>query len=137
MISTKGRYAMRLMVDLAEHSNGNNVSLKSISSRQDISLKYLEKILPPLVQNNLITGSPGPKGGYRLTRDPADYTILEILNTTEGTLAPVACLDCPEKPCQRKETCPTVGMWEGLHTVIRDYFENITLKDLMHKDKQK
>lgn len=134
-ISTRGRYAMRVLVDLAEHSDGNYISLKSISERQEISLKYLERIMPVLVQNGLIEGIQGKNGGYRLTRKPEAYTAKEILLLTEGGLAPVACLSCEAETCTRRENCRTVAMWEGLQKVTLDYFENITLKDLM-KDEQ-
>ncbi len=134
LISTRGRYALRVMVDLAEHSNGNYIAMKEVAARQDISLKYLERILPLLVKEKLIEGVHGKGGGYRLTRKPSEYTVGEILRLTEGDLAPVSCLDCRGVDCDRRESCRTLPMWEKLDKIVNEYFDGITIRDLMFKD---
>ena len=133
MISTRGRYALRVMIDLAEHSDGNYIAMKSVAERQGISLKYMEKILPPLVSANLIEGVHGKGGGYRLTRAPEAYSVSEILSLTEGSLAPVACLECGAEACKRAPECRTLPMWTELDRLINGYLEKITLADLMKK----
>lgn len=135
MVSTRGRYALRVMIDLAETGNGGPVAMKTIAERQDISLKYLERILPVLVKNNLVEGMQGKGGGYWLTRNPEEYKVGEILRLTEGSLAPVSCLDCEKDACGRAGTCRTRPMWEELNGIIDEYFDRITLADLM-KDKE-
>ncbi len=132
-VSTRGRYALRVMIDIAENNNGNYISMKSVAERQDISLKYLERILPVLVANNLLTGIQGKGGGYKLTREPKDYTISEILRLTEGDLAPVACLECNAKICEHQKECRTLPMWSKLNEHITDYLDSVTLADLMKK----
>lgn len=134
LISTRGRYALRVMVDLAEHSNGNYIAMKEVAARQDISLKYLERILPLLVKEDLIEGVHGKGGGYRLTRKPKEYSVGEILRLTEGDLAPVSCLDCRGLDCDRKEQCRTLPMWQKIDKIVNDYFDGITIGDLMYKD---
>ena len=134
MISTRGRYALRVMVDIAEHSNGNYIAMKEVAARQEISLKYLERILPLLVKENMIEGVHGKGGGYRLTRPPKDYRVGDILRLTEGDLAPVSCLDCRGVNCDRKETCRTLPMWEKIDKIVNDYFDSVTIEDLMYKD---
>lgn len=130
MVSTKGRYALRVMIDLAEHRSDKYVPLKEVAERQEISEKYLENILKVLVQNGFLTGLRGKGGGYRLTRSPDQYTVAEILELTEGSLAPVSCL-APNAPvCPRMANCRTYGMWKGLDELISNYFSNITLEDL-------
>ena len=131
MISTRGRYALRVMVDLAEHAQDAYVPMKAVAQRQGISLKYLEKILPVLVKNRLIDGVHGKGGGYKLTRPPQAYTAGEILRLTEGDLAPVSCLECSAGECDRTEQCRTRPMWEGLHDRINSYLDGVTLADLM------
>lgn len=133
MISTKGRYALRVMIDLAEHYDGNYISMKSVAERQEISLKYMEKILPPLVAAQLVEGVHGRGGGYRLTRKPEEYPIGEILRQTEGDLAPVSCLECGAQQCARSAECRTLPLWEGLDKVINQYLNSVTLADLMQK----
>jgi len=133
MISTKGRYALRVMVDLAENGNGGYVALKTIAERQDISLKYLERILPVLTKNGLIEGIQGKGGGYRLCRKPAEYTVGEILNLTEGRFSSVTCLESGECKCDRAGECRTLRMWQGLQALVDDYFDGITIADLMIK----
>lgn len=131
MISTKGRYALRVMIDLAQQNTDRYVPLDEIAARQEISKKYLEIILKTLVKNKLLKGLRGKGGGYRLTRDPAEYTVGEILELTEGTLAPVACLQADAEPCGRKDVCKTLPLWEKFHQMIRDFFFSVTLKDLL------
>lgn len=131
MISTKGRYALRVMIDLAEHAEEGYLPMKEVAERQGISLKYLERILPALSKNNLVEGIHGKGGGYRLTRSPRDYTVGEILRLTEGDLAPVACLECNAAPCSRKDTCKTLAMWTKFYHITNEYFDQITIEDLL------
>lgn len=133
MVSTRGRYALRVMIDLAEHSTGGYIPMKSVAERQGISLKYLEKILRFLVAANLIEGVHGKGGGYRLTRPPQAYPIREILCLTEGTLAPVACLECDGKGCERAADCRTLPLWTRLDQLVNDFLDHVTLADLMKK----
>lgn len=131
MISTKGRYALRVMVDLAEHRDAAYVPLKEIAERQQISEKYLESILKVLVREELLQGLRGKGGGYRLTRAPEDYSVGSILRLTEDGLAPVACLDGKAGPCGRAADCPTLPLWQGLDRVIQTYLDGYTLADLL------
>ena len=133
MISTRGRYAIRVMIDLAEQGSSNYIRLKDISERQDISLKYLESITTMLSKAGLIDGVHGRGGGYKLNRTPNDYSIGEILRITEGTLAPVACLGCDAKYCEREPICRTLPMWKELYQTRNTFFDNYTLADLMKK----
>lgn len=130
IVSTKGRYALRVMIDLAEHQAERYVPLKEVAARQDISEKYLENILKVLVQNGFLEGLRGKGGGYRLTRSPDQYTVAEILLLTEGSLAPVSCLTPGAPACERMANCHTYTMWKGLNDLIADYFGKITLADL-------
>ena len=130
IVSTKGRYALRVMIDLAEHQSDKYVPLKEVAARQEISEKYLENILKVLVQNGFLEGLRGKGGGYRLTRSPEQYTVEEILNLTEGNLAAVSCLTPGAPPCHRMAECRTYNMWKGLDEMISDYFSKITLADL-------
>lgn len=130
IVSTKGRYALRVMIDLAEHQAERYVPLKEVAARQDISEKYLENILKVLVQNDFLEGLRGKGGGYRLTRSPDQYTVAEILLLTEGSLAPVSCLTPGAPACERMANCRTYTMWKGLNDLIADYFGKITLADL-------
>jgi len=136
MISTRGRYAIRLMIDLAEHGTTDYIRLKDISERQDISQKYLESITTTLSKSGLIDGAHGKGGGYRLNRTPEEYTIGEILRTTEGSLAPVACLGCDAKKCERESVCRTLPMWEKLYHLVNDFFDSMTIADLMKQDSE-
>ena len=131
MISTKGRYALRVMVDLAENSDGGYLPMKDIACRQEISLKYLEKILPSLVAGGLIEGVHGKGGGYKLTKKPDECTVGEILRLTEGELAPVSCLECNAEPCERASDCRTLPMWTKLNSLINGFFDSVTVADLM------
>jgi len=133
LISTRGRYALRVMIDLAENQNEGYLPMKAVAERQGISLKYLEKILPVLTKNGYIEGVHGKGGGYRLTKEPELYRIGDILRLTEGDLASVSCLENGAEPCQNSGKCRTVAMWSGLNKVVNDYFDGITLKDLMEK----
>lgn len=130
IVSTKGRYALRVMIDLAEHQAERYVPLKEVAARQDISEKYLENILKVLVQNGFLEGLRGKGGGYRLTHSPDQYTVAEILLLTEGSLAPVSCLTPGAPACERMANCRTYTMWKGLNDLIADYFGKITLADL-------
>lgn len=131
MVSTRGRYALRVLVDLAEQGGGGYLPLKAVAERQEISPKYLEQILRLLVGAKLVEGVQGKGGGYRLTRPPQDYTVGEILRLTEGSLAPVACLDCGAPACKRASDCRTLPLWTGLDKVVNDYLDRVTLADLM------
>ena len=134
LVSTRGRYALRVMIDLAEHCDGEYVSMKSVAERQMLSLKYLERIIPVLAKNGLVEGVHGKGGGYRLTRNPNEYKIGEILRLTEGDLAPVSCLECNAEKCDRAAECKTLPMWKGFHDMANKYFDGITLADLMKTD---
>ena len=131
MISTRGRYALRVMIDLAEHNNGGYIPMKDVAERQGLSLKYLERILPVLAKNKLILGVHGKGGGYRLSRAPEEYKVGEILRLTEGNLAPVSCLERDAKPCDRAAECRTLKMWSDFFDMINKYFDGITIADLM------
>ena len=133
-ISTKGRYALRMLVDLAEHQNCGFVSLKDIADRQNISKKYLEQIIPVLNKSNILKTNRGFQGGYMLSKSPDQYKVGDILRLTEGNLAPVACLEKAQNDCPRKETCSTLPICQGLHKVICDYLENITLQDIIDQN---
>lgn len=134
MISTRGRYALRVMIDLAENQNGRYIPMKEVAQRQDISLKYLERILPALAKNNYIEGVHGKGGGYKLTRPPEEYKVGDILRLTEGDLAPVACLECGASPCEREGKCRTLAMWAKFNHMTNEYFDSVTIADLMVED---
>lgn len=131
MISTRGRYALRMMLDLAEHQENGHVPLKDVAARQEISKKYLEQIIPILNRADMLVTVRGYQGGYRLTRSPKDYTLGEILRATEGSLAPVTCLEGTQNPCSRRADCATLPIWVGLDKVINDYLDSITLQDIL------
>lgn len=131
MISTKGRYAIRILLDLAEHNNGSYIPMKEVAARQDISLKYIEKIMPSLKAAGLIDSVHGIGGGYKLTRDPDQYTLWDILSVAEGDLAPVSCLSDGAPVCNRAAECRTLPVWENYYALTRKYFSGITLRDLM------
>ena len=132
LVSTKGRYALRVMIDLAEHQSDGFIPLKVIAERQEISEKYLENIIKLLVKAKLLTGLRGKGGGYQLTKAPEQYTVESILRITEDSMAPVACLEPGAAACPRAAECRTLSMWQGLDKLITEYFANITLADLMH-----
>lgn len=131
MISTKGRYALRVMIDLAQRDRSKYIPLKEIAARQNISEKYLEIIIKSLSKEHFVEGLRGKGGGYRLTHSPEDYTVASILRITEGTLAPVACLTEDPNTCERASFCNTLPMWTGLYKVINDYLEGVSLSDLV------
>ncbi len=131
-ISTKGRYALRFMLELAANE-GSFMALKDIAEKQNISKKYLEQIVPLLNRSGMLLTNRGYQGGYKLAKKPKEYTAGEILRITEGSLAPVACLDGETNTCERKSLCPTLEMWQGLYKVMNDYLDSITLQDLLDK----
>ena len=135
IVSTKGRYALRVLVDMAEHSATERIPLKEIAERQNISQKYIESIMTLLSKNGFVDGVHGKGGGYKLKRPPQDYKVGEILRLTEGTLAPVSCLDCAAATveCERKSECRTLPMWEKLDSLISGYLDSVSLLDLMKK----
>ena len=134
MISSKGRYALRVMIDLAEHNTGELIPMKDVAERQNISLKYLERILPDLKKNKLVDAIHGKGGGYRLSRAPEEYTVGEILRIIEGDLSPVACLAEDAKPCDFSSQCRTLSMWKKFYELTNEYFDSITIADLMKND---
>ncbi len=131
MISTKGRYALRVMIDLAEHVDEDRVPLKDIAERQDISKKYLEIIVKELVSADLVKGIHGRNGGYKLSRDPEDYNVAEIIGTMEGSLSSVACLADKSYDCPRKDICKTLPMWTEFDNLVYDFFSNKKLSELV------
>lgn len=136
-ISTKGRYALRMLLDLAEHPDDGFIALKDIARRQQISRKYLEQIIPILNRSDILISNRGSQGGYKLARTPDYYTVGDILRMTEGNLAPVACLEqCPNQ-CERSADCPTLPVWQGLDRVISEYLDGITLKDILDQQKER
>ena len=130
-VSTKGRYALRIMVDLAEHNSGDYVRLKDISERQGITLKYMEQIMPLLTKAGYVRSYRGNNGGYMLARKPEEYVVGDILRTTEGSLSPIPCLEDEPNRCVRHEDCATLPFWTGLYKVINEYIDSVTLDDLI------
>ena len=133
LISTKGRYALRVMIDLAERRSEAYIPLREIAQRQEISEKYLEAIIKILVRARLLSGLRGKGGGYQLTKPPEQYTVGAILRLTEESLAPVTCLEQDAAPCARATACRTLPVWQGLDRVINEYLDNITLADLLRR----
>ncbi len=131
LISTRGRYALRVVVDLAEHQSEGYIPLKVIAARQDISEKYLENIIKVLVKAHMLTGLRGKGGGYKLTRSPEEYTLGGILRLTEESLSPVSCVEAGAEPCAHMDECRTVWVWQGLDRAINEYLDGITIADLM------
>lgn len=131
LISTRGRYALRVLIDLAGHTEAGYVPMKDIAKRQGISLKYLERIIPVLSRNGIIEGLQGKGGGYRLAKLPEECKIGDILRLTEGDLAPVACLECGTPPCERTSECRTYPMWVEFYQMINDFFDHKTLADMV------
>lgn len=136
-ISTKGRYALRMLLDLAEHENEGYIALKDIAERQEISKKYLEQIVPILNKSNILQTNRGFQGGYKLANPPSKYTVGMILRLTEGSLAPVACLDQDPIQCSRSNICATLPVWQGLYKVITDYLDGITLQDILDMQRER
>lgn len=137
IVSTKGRYALMVMVDLANHDDGGYISLADISERQNLSMKYLENVVSMLNKGGMLKSLRGKKGGYRLVKDTKDYTVGEILRTTEGSLAPVECIKTGEVNCGKADKCITLPLWIGLDRVIDRYLDNITLADVIDGDTSK
>ena len=137
MISTKGRYAIRVLIDLAENSRGEYIPLKDIAARQGISKKYLEIIVKDLVAGGILTGASGKGGGYRLCRKPEEYNIGEIIELMEGSLSPVACLAGKENDCPRKSACQTLPLWEEYDRLVHDFFYSKKLSDLIRKQESR
>lgn len=136
-ISTKGRYALRMLLDLAEHNSGEFIPLKDIAERQNISKKYLEQIVSILGRSDMLQTTRGFQGGYRLAKSPDKYVIGEILRITEGGLAPITCLENESNLCERCNDCITLPLWEGLYKVITEYLDNVTLQDLLDKQRSR
>lgn len=136
-ISTKGRYALRMLLDLAEHQQDGYIALKDIARRQEISKKYLEQIIPILNRSDILLANRGFQGGYRLAKAPDQYTVGEILRITEGGLAPVSCLNTTPINCSRSAECPTLPVWQGLYRVINEYLDGITLQDLLDQQQSR
>ena len=134
LVSTRGRYALRVLIDMAEHQSEDYVPLKEIAQRQEISEKYLESIVKTLVKGGVLTGLRGKGGGYRLGKPPDQLTVGAILRITEGSLAPVSCLEDGAASCARVEVCRTLSMWQGLDRVIREYLDGFTIADLMETE---
>jgi Rrf2 family protein len=134
-MSTKGRYALRVMIDLAIHDTGEFIPLKNVSSRQEITIKYLEQIIPMLSRAGYLKSSRGKDGGYRLARHAKDYRVGDILRAVEGDLSPVACMEDDPNRCPRSGWCPTLPLWEGLNKVINEYLDGVTLEDLVERSR--
>ena len=137
MVSTRGRYALRMMLDLAEYQGDGYVALKDIAQRQEISKKYLEQIIPVLNRAGLLQTVRAYLGGYRLAKTPDKYTLGEILRATEGSMAPVACLETKPNPCHRCGECATLPIWEGLDKVVSEYLDGITLQDVLDQQHER
>lgn len=133
LISTRGRYALRVLLDLAENQVDGYIPMKDVAKRQELSLKYIERIMPVLSKSKYVLGVHGKGGGYRLAMEPKDYRVGDILRLAEGDLAPVACLGCDAKPCAKAKECKTLPMWSEFHKMVNDYFDSITLEDLLRK----
>ena len=137
MVSTRGRYALRMMLDLAEYQGDGYVALKDIAQRQEISKKYLEQIIPVLNRAGLLQTVRGYLGGYRLAKTADKYTVGEILRATEGSMAPVACLETKPNTCHRCNDCATLPVWEGLDKVVSEYLDGITLQDILDRQRER
>lgn len=136
-ISTKGRYALRMLLHLAEHRNCGFIALKDIAERQHISKKYLEQIIPIFNKSGILKTNRGSQGGYQLAKAPDQYTIGEILRLTEGSLAPIACVEQDLSDCERRGDCAMLPVWQGLYHVISDYLDHITLQDILDQQKER
>lgn len=134
MVSAKGRYALRIFIDLAQNQGDGFVALSEVSKRQDVSLKYLETIVATLVRGNLLRSQRGMSGGYRLSREAKDISIYDIFNLTEGSLSPVACINCGENFCNRSDVCFTKEMWTNVDNLLNNYFKGISIQDLLDKN---
>ncbi|MDR1868941.1 MAG: Rrf2 family transcriptional regulator [Treponema sp.] len=132
-VSTKGRYALRMLLDLAEHKGDGFISLKEIAERQNISKQYLEQIVSLLNTSNILRTNRGKQGGYMLAKEPSEYNVRDILRITEGNLAPVTCLEEEVNTCEKVATCKTIALWKGLNDVISEYLSGVTLKDMLEQ----
>ena len=132
-VSTKGRYALRMLLDLAEHKEEGFIPLKDIAERQNISKQYLEQIVSIINSSGALRTNRGKQGGYMLAKEPSSYTVGQILRMTEGNLAPIVCLEDKVNQCERVKKCKTISMWKGLYKVITDYLDGITLQDILEK----
>lgn len=133
IISTRGRYALRVVLDIAENCNDKYIPMKDVAARQELSVKYLEQIMPILNKSGILESAHGKKGGYKLAKDVTEIRVGDILRLTEGDLAPVACLSAKAEACEKINDCRTRGLWEGLDKVINDYLDNITIDQLLCK----
>lgn len=133
-ISTKGRYSLRLMLDLAQHYEDGSLSLKDISERQNISKKYLEQIVPPLTKADLLISNRGHMGGYRLAKSPSEITVAAVVECTEGSLQPVSCMSDTSNECPQQLECLTLPVWQGLYGVMSEYLESISLQDILDRN---
>ncbi len=136
-ISTKGRYAVRVMLDLALHNNGDSIKVKDIAARQDISEKYLEQIIAMLLKAEYVISTRGARGGYRLAKDPSEYTVGMIIRLTEGSIAPVTCLEEGTETCGRCEECETLQVWQDVYDAVNNVVDNVTIADLMERRRQR
>lgn len=136
-ISTKGRYALRMLIDLAEHQQDGFVSLKDVANRQGISKKYLEQIVAMLNRPDILRTNRGYQGGYRLAKPASEYTVGDVLRITEGGLEPVSCLDENSAQCERADFCATLPIWKGLSKVINEYLDSVTLQDLVEEERER
>ena len=134
MVSAKGRYALRIFLDLAENQGDGYVALSEVSKRQDVSLKYLETIVATLVRGGLLRSQRGMSGGYRLSRDAKDISIYQIFNLTEGSLSPVACINCGQNFCTREGICQTKEIWTNVDNLLNNYYQSISVQDLLEKN---
>lgn len=135
-ISTKGRYAIRMLLDLAEHQNCGFIALKDIAKRQNISKKYLEQIIPIFNKSDILRTNRGSQGGYQLAKNPDQYTVGEILRLTEGSLSPIVCLEEDPIRCERSIDCLMLPVWKGLYDIITQYLDGITLQDILDQQKE-
>jgi len=133
IVSTRGRYALRVLIDMAEHSDAERIPLKEIAERQEISQKYIEAIMTLLSKNGFVDGVHGKGGGYKLNRKPEEYKVGDVLRLTEGTLAPVACLEAGAEKCNKEANCRTLPMWSKLDELIEGYLDSVSVADLMKK----
>lgn len=136
-ISTKGRYALRMLIDLAEHQNEGYIPLGDIADRQGISKKYLEQIVPALNKAGILKTNRGYQGGYMLAKNPEQYTVGMILRLTEGSYAPVACVERSPIECERSADCPTLPVWQGLYKVVNEYLDSVTLEDILEQHRER
>ena len=134
LISTRGRYALRVLLDLAEHQDSGYIAMKKVAERQGLSLKYIERIMPVLSTHHYAAGVHGKGGGYRPVGAPKDSRAGDILRLAEGDIAPVTCLQCGAERCDRADTCPTLPMWTEFYNLVNNYFDGITLSDLMKNE---